>query len=118
MTFSLGPHGDLTTFLLPTKFSYDAQENANGDTLEAFLQGCRLFSRGADITIDISFDGQTKTFRMLNKGWISAGIRGHVLVCDQFLKDAVRITGQFRGTQLIGKYKSFKWYVWDFCTME
>jgi hypothetical protein len=48
-------------FLIPMKFSCDAQADANGDTLEGFLQGCLLVSgwTSTGITIDMSFDGQS-----------------------------------------------------------
>jgi hypothetical protein len=86
------------------KFSYDAQADTNGDTLEVFLRGCGLVSGadGSGVTFDMAVSGNTKVFGMFNKGWTDSGVGG-IMQCDKFLKDAVRIMGQLRGTQLTGK---------------
>jgi hypothetical protein len=86
------------------KFAYDAQADTNGDTLQVFLSGCGLVSgdSGAGITFDINFWGQSKIFGMFEKGWSDTAVGG-VMECDTFLKDAVRIMGQLKGTQLTGK---------------
>jgi hypothetical protein len=85
-------------------FSYDAKSDTSGDTLEVFLRACGLVSEstGSGITFDMTITGETKIFGMFNKGWAESGIGG-ILECDGFLKDAVRIMGQMRGTQLSGK---------------
>jgi hypothetical protein len=104
LDFTLGPNGDYTTFLLPMKFVYDAQADTNGDTLEVLLNGCGLVSgsTGTGITFDIMVTGESKVFGMFGKGWSDTAIGG-VMECDKFLKDAVRIMGQLKGTQLTGK---------------
>jgi hypothetical protein len=86
------------------KFSYDAQADTNGDVLQVFLQGCGLVSgaAGSGVTFDMAVSGETKVFGMFSKSWSDAGIGG-IMQCDKFLKDAVRIMGQLKGTQLTSK---------------
>jgi hypothetical protein len=103
LDFSLGPRGDFTNFLLPIHFTYDTKSDTSGDTLEIFLRGCGLVvdSTGSGVTFDMTITGETKAFGMFRRGWAESGVGG-TLQCDSFLKDAVRIMGQLRGTQLTG----------------
>jgi hypothetical protein len=86
------------------KFSYDAQADTNGDVLAVFLRGCGLVSgaEGSGVTFDMTVSGETKVFGMFNKGWSDTGVGG-IMQCDKFLKDAVRIMAQLKGTQLTSK---------------
>ena len=83
------------------KFSYDAQGDKNADSLDVFLNGCGLVSgsSGSGITYDMEINGQVTVFGMFNRGWTNTGVGG-VLECDEFLKDAVRLMAQLRGTNL------------------
>jgi hypothetical protein len=83
------------------QFSYDAKSDTNGDTLETFLRGCGLVSGsdGSGVTFDMTITGSTKVFGIFTKNYAQGGVGG-ILQCDQFLKDAARIMGQLRGTNL------------------
>lgn len=100
----MGPNGDFTTFLLPMKFVYDLQADTSGDTLEVLLNGCGLVdgSSASGITFDMTVSGDSKVFGMFGKGWSDTAVGG-IMECDKFLKDAVRIMGQLKETQLSGK---------------
>jgi len=83
------------------KFSYDSQSDTSGDTLDAFLTGCGLVSGSSSsgVTYDLTVTGSVKIFGMFNRDWTDANVGG-VLECDEFLKDAVRLMAQLRGTNL------------------
>ena len=86
------------------KFVYDAKSDTDGTTLHVLLDGCGLVagSISSGITFDMSMSGQSKVFSMFGKAWTDTS-NGGVLQCDKFLKDAVRIMGQLRGTQFTDK---------------
>ena len=86
------------------EFVYDLQADTNGDTLEVLLIGCGLVdgSSASGITFDMAVSGASKVFGMFGKGWSDTAIGG-IMECDKFLKDAVRIMGQLKRTQLSGK---------------